>query len=124
MRTWVLGIIAGMGLLSASQANASSITYNVDILSGTQSIVGTITTDGSSGNLLLSDITNWDLVGNQTGGAYVTMLGPSSGNNSTAVAAPAWTGLVATATTLSFLFESTTEGYIAFNGGTDSNSSH
>ena len=104
-----------------SQASASSITYNVDILSGTQSIVGTITTDGATGNLLLSDITAWDLVGTQTGGATVTMLGPNVGDTDEG---PGPTGLVATATTLSFLFESTTLGWIGFDGGTDSDSVH
>jgi hypothetical protein len=69
MKSILLGLTACMAMLGASQANASSITYNIDILSGSQSIVGTITTDGANGTLLLSDITGWDLVGHQTGGA-------------------------------------------------------
>jgi hypothetical protein len=50
------------------------------------------------------------------------MLGPNSGNNSIAEAPTGSTDLVATATTLSFLFESTTLGSIDFKGGIDSNS--
>jgi hypothetical protein len=124
MKTKLLGLIILMALLGVGRASASAITYRIDIVAGTQSIVGTITTDGTIGTLLLSNITNWDLVGYQTGGANVTMLGPSSGSNSTAGAPSGSTGLVATATTLSFLFESTNVNIISFHGGVDSDSPH
>jgi hypothetical protein len=62
MKTKLLGVVACMALLGVSQAVAATITYNVDIVSGSDSATGTITTDGTIGVLSTSNITDWNLL--------------------------------------------------------------
>jgi hypothetical protein len=105
MKTKLLGLIVGMALLSASQASASTITYNVDIVDAGSgdTVLGTITTDGTFGALLASNFVTWNLtISNNTYGS-ASLVGPGPGDNSTLsvdVGAP----FLATATTLSYNF--------------------
>ena len=59
MKAKLLGLVACMALLGASQAQA--ITYTMDEASGTTSVTGFIQTDGNLGILSATDITNFDL---------------------------------------------------------------
>ena len=62
-------------------AMATDYTYNVNYNFGTFTVNGTITTDTNSGVLSSGDIVDWNLVLND-GTQTLTLLGPSSGNNS------------------------------------------
>jgi hypothetical protein len=57
----LLGLAFISTLLGVSVCQASSITYDVNQAVGTGSAIGTITTDGHSGVLGVSDITAWNL---------------------------------------------------------------
>jgi hypothetical protein len=85
MKLKLLGLIAYMALLGASQAGAT--TYNVDIVcAGGCSLTGTITTDGNTGVLSAPDIIDWNLAiegGAIPANSSYDLLGPLSGNNST-----------------------------------------
>jgi hypothetical protein len=99
------GLITGMALLGAAQANAASFTYNVDVVQGADSITGTITTD-KLGFLANGDLTGWNLeVNNGNGAGAVNLLGPGVGQNS--VNTELYSNLLeATNTQLLFLFDS------------------
>jgi hypothetical protein len=61
-------------------AAASSIVYDVNIVNGTNSITGTLTTDGQLGALMATDFTDWDIVV-ASGSVSETFLGPLSGGD-------------------------------------------
>jgi hypothetical protein len=60
----------------------ADIQYNVNLSIGTGTVTGTITTDGNTGTLGLSDFTDWNLT-IKDGVVTANLTGPSSGNNST-----------------------------------------
>jgi hypothetical protein len=57
---------AALSIFSQS-ASAATILYNVDLVSGTNSVVGEITTDGHSGTLAAKDIVSFSLQINSAG---------------------------------------------------------
>ena len=69
-------IYSVMALLAipVSATRASSIIYDVNFNDGTNSVTGTITTNGHTGALLSTDITGWSLVF-QAGGATGITIG-------------------------------------------------
>jgi hypothetical protein len=97
-----ISAIAGLVLLGASHARAT--TYDVSITQGVDSISGTITTDGATGSLSVSDISGWNLSVN-SGTGTVGLLGPGAGQNSNVTLDGAGL-LTATNSQLSFLFDS------------------
>jgi hypothetical protein len=97
-----ISAIAGLVLLGVSHARAT--TYDVSITQGVDSISGTITTDGATGSLLVSDISGWNLSVN-SGAGTVGLLGPGAGQNSNVTLDGAGL-LTATNSQLSFLFDS------------------
>jgi hypothetical protein len=109
MKTKLLGFIACIALLGVSQAGAT--TYNVDEVSGTVSLTGTITTDGTIGVLSTSNLTDWNLL-LAIGSTTSDLTGPLSGNNSHL--AIVGSDLTATATGLFFNFGLTDSSYILF----------
>ncbi len=63
MKSYLGGVLA-IGLLMSglcSEARADII-YNVYVTDGTETVTGTITTDGNTGALAVGDITAWDLM--------------------------------------------------------------
>jgi hypothetical protein len=101
-----------MTLLGISQGEAT--TYNIDIVDGESSLIGTISTDGTTGPLLASDITDWDLTVDAAGSGEGVLLGPDSGNNSALGSQDTQFALSATATSLNFNFEDTASSYFYF----------
>ncbi len=61
MKSKILGLISVV-LLGVCGVASASIIYNVDITDGTETVSGTITTDGVIGALDLSDVIAWDLI--------------------------------------------------------------
>ncbi len=55
MKPKILGLISVV-LLGVCGVASSSIVYNVDITDGTETVSGTITTDGNTGALAAGDI--------------------------------------------------------------------
>jgi hypothetical protein len=107
MNVKLLGLVACMAFLGASQTRAATI-YNIDIVQGTDTVTGTITTDGTIGGLSASNIQTWNLtIQNPTG--TNNLIGTGPGVDSILILAPS-SVLVATATTLDFLFNDTTSG--------------
>ena len=115
-----IGLIACMALLSVSQASASTITYNVDILGlqvPTVSIQGTLTTDGTFGSLAASNIVDWNLTIFRGSGTATVLQGPGGSNNSsvTTLTGP---DLQASLTSLQFIFsDATTASNFEINSG-------
>jgi hypothetical protein len=109
-----------MALLSVSQASASTITYNVDILGlevPTVSIQGTLTTDGTFGSLAASNIVDWNLTIFRGSGTATVLQGPGGSNNSsvTTLTGP---DLQASLTSLQFIFsDATTASNFEINSG-------
>jgi hypothetical protein len=60
-RAIIYGVLAFLAL-PVFATRVSPITYDVNFSDGTNSVTGTITTDGNFGALSSSDITAWDLV--------------------------------------------------------------
>lgn len=100
----LFAVALGWALLGAPQARAT--TYNVSVTQGADSISGSITTDGATGALSLSDLTAWNLEVNN-GAGDVNLLGPGGGQNSSSELTVGL--LVATASKLSFLFDSNSQ---------------
>ena len=62
MKHWISALGAAASLaLAASAATAAPVTYNVNRTIGAGSLVGTITTDGTFGQLSTADFTGWNL---------------------------------------------------------------
>jgi len=73
LRAVIYSVMALLALpVSATRAN--SIIYDVNFNDGTNSVTGTITTNGQTGVLLPTDITGWSLVF-QVGGATGITIG-------------------------------------------------
>ena len=98
------------GLIAAGlSAPADATTYNVDVVSGTDSIVGTISTDGATGTLAAADITGVDVVVSPNNGSSNYTIDIGAGCTfPTSCISVGGSSLQATATTLSFEFETTT----------------
>ena len=60
MRQNILSLVIGGLLGICGIATASPITYSVSMTSGTATLTGSITTDGTIGTVNLSNITDWD----------------------------------------------------------------
>ena len=60
MRQNIVALLA-LALICVCGVAKSSIVYNVDVTDGSETVFGTITTDGVIGTLVGSDITAWDL---------------------------------------------------------------
>ena len=54
MKRWSIAVLLGASLMSLAQPAAANIIYNVNITDGTETISGTITTDGTLGSILSS----------------------------------------------------------------------
>ena len=117
MRTKLLTLIACMALFGASEAGATPIVYNIDIVTGANSITGTITTNGAIGALVTSDISDWNLSISNGLGSPGDLTGPDSGNNSS-LAELLGLDLVASSTDLQFLFSDTTVALLEFTANT------
>ncbi len=103
-------ISAAMIVVPESQASAQATTYIVKQLIGTGSVVGQITTDGTTGTLATSNFTAWNLALNSNGAAYTL----TNANSSVAVSGSAVT---ATAQNLSFNYSQAGQSYLLFQNG-------
>lgn len=103
-----LALLAGLMLLGACAANAAPITYQVNRTIGVGSVIGTITTDGTTGVLATADITNWDLVLNGANSATFNLTGANS------KVVISGSDVTATATDLLFDFGAINDGYLLF----------
>jgi VCBS repeat-containing protein len=99
--------------ITGSNDAPSPITYNINLVNGTTSVIGTVTTDGATGVLSRSDILDWDLFLAAGGYTRIELAGPQSGNNS--YFNVDGTDLTATTTGLFFNFQDTnwTDIYLA-----------
>jgi hypothetical protein len=102
----LIGLIACAAPLGASQASASSITYNVDIVSAADSIQGTITTNGFIGALSNGQIQSWDLTVIDSVGSYV-LAGPGLADSESSTIDGLQ--LIASPTELTFNFSDNTQ---------------
>ena len=91
--------------------DVSPITYDVNLVNGSTSVIGTITTDGENGVLSASDILDWDL-SLTAGGNTVELVGPGSGGNSYFVSQG--NDFTATTTGLFFNFQDQSTAGFAF----------
>ncbi len=89
-------------LFFAGTVNASII-YQLNRTVGAGSVLGTITTDGTVGNLVTANITDWQLMLNDGGGTF-TLFGPNSGSVNSNLLLTA--GLSATVNNILFDFNS------------------
>jgi hypothetical protein len=105
-----LGLAIALGTMSMASAGT---VYNVNLSIGaTGNATGTITTDGTTGPLSLSNILDWHLSVSDGIHTTDTLLGPLSGNNS--FDSFNKTDQAATATTLTFNFSASDGGYFFF----------
>jgi hypothetical protein len=67
----LIGLVAACAALAALYSTSASadIVYSVDLISGTTSVVGQITTDGHTGTLSTGDILGIDVVISNSGGS-------------------------------------------------------
>ena len=96
---WTIAAICGayITLLGVTHADVATITYNINVSAGPNSIQGTISTDGTIGLLQASHLLDWDLtIENGSGSARLTFI------NGSAVGS-----LLASATDLRFPFTGT-----------------
>jgi hypothetical protein len=98
---------AALTALFCTGASASTIDYSVDLVSGTTSVVGDITTDGHTGTLGQVDITGYDIVISNSAGSQ-TLTAASNGLNVTG------SDLTATASGLFYNFSSSNNGSFFF----------
>jgi hypothetical protein len=75
------GLFTALLILGAAGASFANVIYNVDLSIGTGTVTGTITTDGATGPLALTDLKDWNLTITD-GVTSVSLTGPSSGSNS------------------------------------------
>ena len=79
MRACTIAYAVGLAAaLTSLSAQASPITYNVNLSILDGSVTGTITTNGATGTLSQSDITGWDLTLRGGGATFVLNTGNSS----------------------------------------------
>lgn len=103
MSTWktlqlfFLAYCAALGSLAAS---ASPITYNLNFTGGSETLTGSITTDGTLGTLALADITAWSFAVTGTPVAFSINSSEAGAFDGCSVSC----GLSATSSTLSFDF--------------------
>jgi PEP-CTERM motif len=110
------GLVLGTALTVLGAASASAnIVYTVSQSIGLGSVTGTITTDGATGVLSVSDILAWDLTLNGVGASFnLTSISPIAqkhviGND-----------LIASPTDIYFNFSGTTgDQFLLQNGGDD-----
>jgi hypothetical protein len=76
-----IGSVVAILALIFSWSAASATVYNYDLTSGQDSVVGTITTDGTIGVLSPSNFTDWNFAV-IIAGVSANIEGPLSGNNS------------------------------------------
>jgi len=67
-------VLLTMALSCACSEAGANIVYSVDITDGTETLSGTITTDGTIGPLSAADFTAWDLTA--SGPASFVLTGP------------------------------------------------
>jgi hypothetical protein len=103
----VLSLACLSMLLGVGVCQADSITYNVDQVIGSGSVVGTITTDGTIGILGAGDITGWNLELNGLG-ASTNLTNSNSGVVDTGA------DVTATSTNLFFNFSGGDTSILAF----------
>lgn len=101
-------------LLLATTCGASSITYTVNRSVGLATVTGFVETDGTLGVLGAANFIDWNLF-LQDGSSTYDLLGPLSGNNSSAYVQGS--DLSATATQLLFNFSGNDDGYFLIQYG-------
>jgi hypothetical protein len=95
-------------MLTPAASRATTITYKVNITFGSDSVIGTITTDGNIGLLTQTDISSWNLtVSDGTNSFDLTPGAPSTVQTN-------GSDLSATATQLSYNFGASDSGYLIF----------
>jgi hypothetical protein len=105
-----VGLAIALGTMSMASANT---VYNVNLSIGaTGNAIGTITTDGTTGPLGLSNILDWHLSVSDGVHTTDTLLGPLSGNNSFDTFNQH--DQAATPTTITFNFSNSDAGYFFF----------
>jgi hypothetical protein len=110
MKVKLLGFVACMTLPAMSPAMAATTNYYLDYTGGSLTVMGSITTDGTTGTLSSSNITGWSLT--ITGdGAPITLTGPTALTLS-------GSDLTATATALSFNFADAAAGVFEMSSPT------
>jgi hypothetical protein len=108
MKSKLLVLLAVVGCLTASQAQANFI-YSVNDIVGTGTLTGSITTDINQGVINSGDVVSWNLT--MTNGAYTSTLNTSNSNFTT------FGGLfLAQADGLYFNFSTSALGYAYFIG--------
>src|ERR1700720_4677145 len=99
MRKNIVGLLAVVLIGLCGVAAATPIVYGVNISDGTETVTGTITTDGNLGTLVAADITAWSFtaIGPVTFSINSTLLGAL-------IRCGASCGLMATPTSLLYDF--------------------
>lgn len=93
-----LAVVLAAGLMCICSVSGATVIYSVNISDGLHSIIGSITTDGNTGQLSASDIAAWSLTANAPPDMTITSLGHGA-----VVECPAaGCGLLASASSLSF----------------------
>jgi hypothetical protein len=117
-RLLAMTIAGGLALAGEAQSN---ITYNVNEVIGAGGVVGTVTTDGTVGELGATNILDWNLTVTGNGGVSYNLdsgnglSGVEVGNNSSYEDPTLGTpDLTADATNIYFNFSATDGGYLGF----------
>lgn len=105
----ILATMLASAALLVSRTVEAQITYNVNLGAGSGSVVGTITTDGTLGNVTTGNLLSWSFQLMPNPGTSFLL---TSGNGATAASSP----LFASATQL--VFDFSTNGYLAFQNPT------
>jgi hypothetical protein len=116
MRGHVVGLLAVAIMCGSGVAGATPIVYNVNVSDSVETISGTITTDGVIGTLVASDITAWSLSSN----------GPVAFSINSSIAGSAFgcavtCGLIASPTTLVYVFTFAEGFFFSGPGGVNAN---
>lgn len=115
MKYSVIAAAAVAIFVSASAANASNITYDVDLTIGAGGITGFIQTDGTIGLLQQSNITDWNLLLSDGSSTFDLSKSLPAGNEQPIELVGA--DLSATTTNLLFNFSGGDQGALVFTDG-------
>lgn len=117
MRGNLVGLLAVAIMCVSGVAVATPIVYNVNITDGTETISGTITTDGVIGTLVASDIVGWSMFAmGPIGGSFT-----SATHGSRVQCLINCGGLQATSTTLEYDFSILDAGMLFDTVGVEGN---
>ena len=113
MRLNAAGLLTA-ALICVCGVASANIIYNVNITDGTETVSGTITTDGSTGTLAPADITAWDLTATGPVAFSINSAPPGA-----LFCVPGDCGLQATLSSLTYDFSDPLAGLVFSSAGRD-----